>query len=155
VPRPRASFDTLRALGGVFLKRALTPVFLMAVIILVAAYALMLMLTMSFSNWWLLMLILLLPLTAVLFGITLVLRYVLRRILPRKLTAQERHQLEAFSDKLFSVAERGRTPYFILVFLVAKDVIRGRESAFLRSLIGDSRELMKDFASLQRLFERN
>ena len=149
---PKASVDTLRALSALFLLRVLKPVAVMLAIILAASYALTVMLVLSFTAWWLLLLLLLVPLTVIVLVIGSVLWYLLHRILPRQLSAAERDQLNGFTDKLFAVAEKTKTPYPILLFLVAKDVIRGKESSFLRGLISDSKSLMKELGEIQRLF---
>lgn len=152
MPSPKASFAALRALSALFLLRVLQPVLIMLAILTVAGYALMIMLTLSFSSWWLLLLILFIPLTLVFLVSGGILWLLLQRLLPRKLTASERSRLNAFTGQLFSLAERTKTPYPILLFLVAKDVLRGRESSFLRGMIGDSKTLMKEFDDIQALF---
>lgn len=146
------SVGALRALSALFLLRALRPVSVIAAVLLVAAYALTIMLSLSFSGWWLLLLIGLVPVTVVVAVISVVLFFLLRRLLPRKLSSPERVRLHAFTDKLFSIAEKTRTPYPILLFLVAKDVLRGRESSFLTGMIGDSRTLVREFSDIQALF---
>lgn len=147
-----ASIRAIRALGALFLIRALRPIAILVVILLAAAYILVIMLSLSFGSWWLLSLLLLVPVTSALALVAFGLWYFTQRILPRKLTKQEREQLNGFTDKLFGVAEKTRTPYPIILVLIAKDVLRGRESSFLSSMIGDSRSLLKEFSSIQRMF---
>lgn len=151
---PRASLDVLRALSALFLLRLLRPALFMITVLMVAGYTLTIMLTLSFSGWWLLLLLVLIPLTLIFLVLGTVLWFLLQRILPRKLSSLERSQLSDFTEQLFAIAEKTRTPYPILLFLIAKDVVRGRESSFLRGLIGDSRTLMKDFETVQRLFRQ-
>lgn len=153
MPSPKASLNALRALSRLFLLRVLRPALLMITILLVAGYALTLMLTLSFSGWWLLLLILLVPLTLIFLILGLVSWFLLQRLLPRKLSASEHTQLTDFTEKLFAVTERAKTPYPVLVFLVAKDVMRGKEVSFFHGIIGSSQSLVKEFAAIQRLFE--
>lgn len=154
MPSPRASLDALRALSALFLLRVLRPALFMITVLMVAGYVLTIMLTLSFSSWWLLLLFILIPLTLIFLVVGAVLWFLLQRILPRKLSSEERSRLNGFTERLFAIAEKTKTPYPILLFLVAKDVVRGKESAFLRGLIGDSKALMKEFSDIQALFRK-
>lgn len=154
MPNPKASLDTLRALSALFLLRILRPVLFMVTLLTIAGYILTIMLSLSFSGWWLLLLLVLVPFTVVFLLIGLVLWLLLQRLLPRKLTSRERSQLNGFTEQLFTIAEKTKTPYPILLFLVGKDVLRGKESSYLRGLIGDSRSLLKEFSDVQALFQK-
>ncbi len=154
MPDPRASLDAFRALSALFLLRILQPALVMSVIILIALYTLTILLALTFSTWWLLALFVLVPLTVFLLVAGYVLWYLLHKLLPRKLTSRERTKLHKFTETLWSVAEQVRLPYPVLLFLVAKDVLRGKESKFLRRLIGDSRDLMKEFGEIQAFFRQ-
>lgn len=148
----RRTTSALRALSALFLYRALQPVLVMSVILLVAAYVTMILLALSFSGWWWLLLILLLPLALVFVVLCYLMWFTIQKLMPRKLAPAEREQLQDFIEKLFSIADRGTLPYPVLLFLVAKDVIRGRESRFLSTLIGDSKALTHEFGEIQDLF---
>lgn len=150
---PRASFSALRALSALFFYRILYPTLFMVVILLIALYTLTVLLTLTFSAWWLLLLVILVPFTIFFLASGYMMWYLLRKLLPRHLTPHERERLTKFTDKLLGVAERARLPYPVLLFLVAKDVLRGKESKFLRSIIGDSRDLMKELEQIQGLFK--
>jgi hypothetical protein len=154
MPSPLASLNTLRALGALFLYRALHPVLFMIVIVMVALYVSTALLALSFSSWWWLLLIVLVPITIVLTLLGYVMWFLLQRLLPRKLSSDERYRLNAFTGKLLSIAERARLPYPVLVVLVGKDVIRGKESRFLSSVIGDSKALTKEFGEIREMFEK-
>ena len=149
-----ASFNALRAVSALVLARALRPVAIMVAILLFAGYALMIMLSLSFSSWWLLLLVLLIPITLVVLVVGLLLRFITQQILPRELTRDEHGRLQGFADKIFGIAEKTKTPYPVILFLIAKDVVRGRESSFIKGLIGDSRSLMKEFSEIQRWFSK-
>lgn len=152
MPDPRASLHALRALSALFLYKILYPALFMIVIVMVALYVLTVLLTLTFSSWWLLLLVILIPLTIVFLVTGFILWFLLQKLLPRRLSKHERQQINRFTDKLFTIAERARLPYPVLLFLVGKDVIRGKESRFLSELIGDSRGLMKEFEEIQGLF---
>lgn len=148
----RRSTSALRALSALFLYRALQPVLIMSVILLAAAFVTMILLALSFSNWWWLLLILLLPLTLVFVILCYLMWSMIQKLMPRKLTPNEREQLQNFIGKLFGIADRGSLPYPVLLFLVGKDVIRGRESRFINTLIGNSKALTHEFSDIQELF---
>ena len=154
MPDARASFDTFRALGALFLLRILQPTLVLTVIGLVALYVLAILLALTFSSWWLLTLVVLVPLTICLLVCGYVLWHLLHKLLPRKLSPQERTKLHSFTNTLWGIAEQVRLPYPVLLFLVAKDVLRGRESGFLKKMIGDSRDLMREFGEIQDLFRK-
>lgn len=154
MPDPRASIGALRALSALFFFKILHPTLVMVAVILIALYTSTILLALTFSNWWLLALVVLVPLTVILLIVGYLLWYLLHKLLPRKLSSDERIKLHKFTDKLWGVAEQVRLPYPVLLFLVAKDVLRGKESKFLRKIIGDSRDLMREFDDIQDLFRK-
>lgn len=154
MPDPRASIGTLRALSALFLFKILHPALVMIAIVLIALYTLTILLTLTFSNWWLLTLTVLIPITILILICGYIVWYLLHKLLPRKLSSEEQAKLHKFTDKLWGVAEQVRLPYPVLLFLVAKDVLRGKESKFLRKIIGDSHDLMKEFGEIQDLFRK-
>lgn len=151
---PSASLRAFRAVSAIILKKLLHPMQFMAIIILVAGYALMVFLSMSFSAWWYLLLVILLPLTVIFLIAKLISVYLLRIVAPHRLTESQQRKVTAFADKLFSVAERTQTPYMVMLFLIGRDVVRRRESEFLRNLVGDSKSLMTEFGEIIVLFEK-
>lgn len=106
----------------------------------------------SLSPWWWLFAVPFTLLVIVLSAIFGLLYVVARRLEPRHLEHQERRQIKAFTKKLLRISENSRTPYPLILLLIAKDVIRGRESRFLRDLIDDSQSLLGDFRAIQQLF---
>lgn len=148
----RRSMSALRALSALFLHRALQPVLVMSVILLVAAFVTMILLALSFSGWWWLLLIVLLPLTFIFVVLCYLMWFTIQRLMPRRLTHEEQAQLHDFIEKLFGIADRSSLPYPVILFLVGKDVIRGRECDFLNTLIGDSKTLTQEFSDIQDLF---
>lgn len=154
-PNTNVSVRALRALSALVLHRMLKPALFMIVIILSAFYVLTILLTLSFSAWWLLILILLLPLTLVLLILGYVMWFLLQKLLPRKLSTTERNRLDAFIEKISDIADRIKLPYPVMILLVVKDVIRGKESKFIRGIIGDSKELTAEFGEIQELFKES
>lgn len=154
MPSLRPSIDALRALSALFLYKALQPMLVMGLVLLGAGFVSMILLALSFSAWWWLLLVLLLPVTLIFVVLCYLMWQALKKLLPRKLADDEQEQLRDFNDKLFGIADRGRMPYPVLVFLVAKDVVRGKESQFLNNLIGDSKALTQEFSDIQELFKK-
>jgi len=149
---PSSTIDALRALGALALRQLLRPVAVMAAILLAASYALMVFLSLSFSAWWWLLLIILFPVTFICLVIAGIAWLLTERLLPRRLTRDERRQLLSFTSKVTSLAERGRLPFPLLLVVLARDVVWGRESSYLRSIIGDSKQLTREFHDIRELF---
>lgn len=152
MPKPKTAITALRAVSALVLKRLLHPMMLMTIIVLGGAYVLMILLVLSFSIWWLLLLIILIPLTLI-FGILgYILWYLLQRLMPKEVEKDDREKLGSFTDKVFTLVEKTKTPYPVTLFLIGKDVIRGKESAYIGGLIGDSNDLIKKFEEIQEVF---
>lgn len=149
---PNPSINALRAISAIILKKLINPLQFMAMIVLVALWVTMLLLVFSFSSWWLLGLIVLVPLTILVTIIALASRLIIQFILPSALSSDQRSAVNAFCDKILAVIEQSQTPHLIAGFLIAKDLLRRRESEFIRSIIGDSRSLLRDFQEIQALF---
>lgn len=144
--------NVMRVLSALLLKRLLRPVLIILVITGVALYVLTAFLALSFSAWWWLLLLIFIPVTVFLGLLVYLLWFLFGKLLPRKLSKPEQQKLNGFIETLFSLAERSKTPYPILLFLIAKDVIRGKESSFLRDLIGDSKKVTQEFEQIRTLF---
>lgn len=101
------------------------------------------------SSWWFALLIILLPIAVITAAIASLLWAISGRILPSHLTKVDEKQLISFSDKVLGVVENLRIPYPILLLLIAKDVLRGKQSKFLTNIIEDSKQLKADLSALQ------
>ena len=143
--------NVMRILSALLLKRLLKPVLVIVAIVGAALYVITALLALSFSSWWWLLLLILIPVTIFLLLLALVLRFLLNKLIPQKLSKSERNKVSGFIDTLFSLAERSKTPYPVLLFLIAKDVVRGKESSFLRDLIGDSKKVTGEFEEIRTL----
>ncbi len=142
----------MRILSALLLKRLLKPVLVIGAFIGLALYTLTVFLAISFSTWWLLALVILVPITVFLILLASLIWFLLGKLSPKKLSKPEQQKVDGFIDTLFSLAERSKTPYPVLLFLIAKDVIRGKESSFIRDLIGDSKKVTKEFEEIRTLF---
>jgi len=148
----KTSIAAMRAISALLLQRFLYPIMFMIIILTVAAYVATILLSLSFSAWWWLLLIILVPTSLLFFATGYVAWFLIQQLVPRKLTSSERKRLKGFIDKLFDLAERTRTPYPVLLFLVAKDAIQGKGSSFVGNLIGDSRDAVREFNDIQAMF---
>lgn len=119
---------------------------------LVVLVILDILLAVMYSTWWLLFLIILIPLVLLALVIGAILWAIARRMAPRALSPEERRCITTFTDKLKRIAEARATPLPIIVILIAKDVVRGKKSDYLENMINDSTTLKQDFMEITALF---
>lgn len=149
-----SSVAALRALSALLLKKLLQPIMVLVVIVVASVYLLTIFLALSFSDWWWLLLVIWLPLTMMLLAVGYVIWFLVETLLPKKLSKTEKKTISDYTDKLVNLAEKSRTPYPVILFLIAKDVVRGKESAFLSGMIGDSKSLVRGFTDVQEIFKK-
>ncbi len=106
----------------------------------------------SASTWWWLLLIILVPLTFISAAILFTVWQLSKKLQPRPLQKYERAKMLRFSDKLLRVAEVRATPLPVIAFFIAKDVIRGKKSTYIESIIGDSTSLKQDLVEIRDMF---
>lgn len=104
------------------------------------------------SSWWLLGLVVIIPLGIACLVIGLVLWFLAKRLEPRALTDSERQHIRDFTGKIMRLVEVRATPPPVIVFLIAKDVIRGRRSGYVEGLLKDSGSLKGDFERIVGMF---
>ena len=146
------TIQALRAVTGVYYRRILYPVVGIGAIIILALYALVVWLATTVSPILWLLLIILIPLTIVAGAITAGLFVASRAIMPRNLTRAERQTITGFGNSLFGLLERGRVPYPLVLVMIGKDVLRRRESTFLKEVINDTSSLKSDFSRIRDMF---
>lgn len=110
------------------------------------------LLSILYSSWWLLGLVVIIPLGIACLVIGLVLWFLAKRLEPRSLTSSERLQIRDFTGKIMRLVEVRATPPPVIVFLIAKDVIRGRRSGYVEGLLKDSGSLKGDFERIAGMF---
>ena len=147
-----SSILALRAISAVTLRRILLPVLCVAGVILLLFYALVLYLTSQVDVWWILLLVILLPLTLVVLLVGTALWLASGKLFPASYDKRYKKQITAFTDKIMGLVEHSKTPYPIHLFLIGKDIIRGKESSHLKGMIGDSGSLKRDFDEIRKLF---
>ena len=142
----------VRALTATVFQRVYRPVAWVIGGILCLLFILITWLGATISHWWWVLFVFITPLTIALTITGIVLWLLSEKLQPRRLQSSERTLLEAFADKLMRIAEVRATPVPVLVFLIAKDVVRGRKSTYLEHIIKDSSSLAGDFAHIRDMF---
>lgn len=143
---------TLRIITAVTLRRILTPVLGVTGVAFLVSYVCTTLLVSQVSGWWLLLLILLIPLTLVFALIGTGLWLVSGKLLPSNYQKAYKKDVVAFTDKMMRLIESSKTPYPIHLLLIGKDVVRGKESSHLKEIINDSKTLKRDFDELRKKF---
>ena len=148
----KATIQTFRALTATVFRRAFIPAAWIVGSVITALY----LLTFYLGGWvhpfWWLLLVVLMPVTLVVVALAAAAWYLSGRLFPRPLTVAEQTQIKDFSDKIIRVAEVRATPIPIVFMLIAKDVIRGKNSSYIESIVDDSASLKDDFLSLRNMF---
>lgn len=111
------------------------------------------LLSILYSSWWLLGLIIIVPLGLIVLAAGLLIWFIAKRLEPRRLKKSDREQIENFTDKIIRIVEVRATPLPIIVFLIAKDVIRGKKSSYVEGILDDSTSLKRDFTGIVGLFQ--
>lgn len=146
----RPAARVVRAVGSDFLRRSLRPL-----VLIVAAVSVTLLLLgawlVSRNAWWLLIELPLAFFSLALLGAFLFLRRVMRSIDPVT-DKSDRKAVSEFTDTLLRTTENLRTPYPLILFRVATDVVmrRSGDDSFIASVAKDSTTLWPDFLALQR-----
>lgn len=140
----------IRAITAVFVRRILKWILVVGIGIIVISFVLTAYLASVFSVWWWLLLIVIWPPTVIVLIIAGLMWLITSRLLPRKFNRQEQRRITNFTDKLFGVAETPRTPYPLLLVLVGKDIVRGRQSQFITETIQNSKSLRTEYEEIRQ-----
>ncbi len=147
-----AHISAARAVTAIFFQGLLKFALLLATSILIVLIILTAVLATQISNWWWLLLIFFVPVYLIAIGLGFGLYALSNRLLPRKLTKEERSRISDFTSKVSGLVETAKTPYPLVAVLVAKDVLRGKRSRFLEENILSSQSIKSDYAEIQKLF---
>lgn len=104
------------------------------------------------TAWWLIFMILLLPVSLVVLALGIGGWWLSGKVLPRHLSRDEKQHIDHFNDKLFGLVEEARTPVPILGILFAFDVMRGRGNSRIQAAVENSASLKGDFEQIRRMF---
>ena len=149
------TIDALRAITALVFQRILTPILWGIGGVIVAIYFLIIYLSGWVHPLWWLLLIILIPLTLIITGLTFIVWTLSSRLIPRPMTNEERKQLTEISDRIIRVAEVRATPIPVLLFLIAKDVIRSKKSSYIESVVKDTTSLKQDFTTVRQMFNNS
>ena len=147
-----ASFLALRAITGVTFRRILLLASTFTGLAFSILWILLILLASTVSTWWWIGAIILVPLTITVAVIGMVLFILANRLIPRKMTREERTKVHKFTSTLLGLAEVRATPWPLLAFLIGKDIIRGRSSSYIESTINDAKGLRTQFDAIRQLF---
>ncbi|MFZ1257923.1 MAG: hypothetical protein WAQ25_00435 [Candidatus Saccharimonas sp.] len=147
--------SAIRSLTAIFFQRLFVPILWVGGITLFLLYVVVICLAAWVHPAWWLALTILMPLSIAATGVVIVLWHLSSRLLPRHISWGERRQLHVFIDKILSIAEVRSTPLPVLIFLVAKDILRGKKSQYLADTVSRTLSLRSDFQAICRLFTKN
>ena len=149
----KASIQALRALTAVIFQRLFTPIMWVVGACIVAC----LLVTIYLGGWvhplWWLLLVIVTPVTLIIVAVAAAIWYLSTRLIPRPLSSSERRQLNDAADKVLRVAEVRATPLPWMFIMIAKDVIRGKNSSYLETVVSDTTSLKQTFLDIRALFE--
>ena len=142
----------IRAVTAVFFQKTFMPTVIVIAVLLTLLWSAVIYLGSAIHGLWFIFLVPLLPATIVFFAVAAGLWALSKKLLPRKLSREERRVMQRFTDKLFRVAAVKATPVPVLAFMIAKDVARGRKSEYVESTVQDATSLAGDFNAISKLF---
>lgn len=148
-----STVSALRAISAITMRRILVPILWIAGGVLTVLYIGTIYLFTEIDPWWALLLIVLIPITIIITLLGIGLWFVSGKLLPRNYDAKHKKSITSFTDKILGLVENSKTPYPIHLFLIGKDIIRGKESRHLKGMIDDSSSLKRDFDAIKRSFE--
>lgn len=145
------SVTVIRAVVAEFVQRIYLPILIVAIIISVFLAVGSILLTMV-SVWWWILAVPVFILVLVAATVLIVARLVIMSLTPKQSTTQK-FAVKAFVDKLQNLSEITQTPKIVLLFRIVKDAVIVTDDGFLKTTIGHSLSLKKDFVHLQQLFQ--
>lgn len=145
-------FHAVRALTTLLFRKLAVPLAWFVALFFSALIVAIIVLSIVVSQWWALALIFILPLATLTTGLGAFGWLISERLLPRKLTADERLLLSVFTDKIINVAEARATPLPILGLYVARDLIAHPKKSYVETLIGNVASLRSDFTQIVNIF---
>ncbi len=147
-----ASLQAIRAITGVYFQKLVAIGAVIGGLFFAALWTLLIWLTTK-DGLWALFFVVLVPATIVFVFLVIMLWTLGQSVVPRKLKRAEKKTVAAIGSKLISINDTVRAPWFVSVFLIGKDVVRGRESAYIRTAIANTSGIKDDFMRVRRIFE--
>jgi hypothetical protein len=105
-----------------------------------------------FSPWWWLLLVPAVVLLAIVTIIRLVVRFIIGRIHGGRMSKQQAEALDGFVDKIQALLEARATPPWMFAAICIKDLLIHRDVTTIKSIIGSTTTLKRDYQELEKLF---
>lgn len=145
-----AHIKTSRAVGSEFIGRKLSGITTLVAILSMAFLGFGIWLT-TISGWWWILLIVIIA--WIMLGVMLLtIAWFATRILRPGMTADQRHAVSDFVDKIERVSETVQITPFMIFFKILKDMLFPPEKPFIRQIADDSTSLHSDYIALAKLF---
>jgi len=150
----KSHVDPIRAIGAEFLRRTFTGFMLLFIAINVVLVLVIAFLIVQISAWWWL----LAAGWLLVFGIgsaVLLAAYLIIKAVNPQLSKPQRVAVQSFVDKFERIAEQLSTPWIIIAFRVARDVIWPRRNqSYIKSVAEDGTTLHADYLELTKAFKQ-
>ncbi len=143
-----------RAIAGTTFRRVFKPLAIVIGVVFALLYIGLFLLASNVSVWWLIFLVILIPITLFVVVILLVVWKLSGLISPRKLDKSEKAEINKFTDSLIEVWEVKSTPMPVVAFMVGKDLLSKRKSAYVEKFVNSSASLKTDFSKIVSLFDK-
>lgn len=145
-----AHIKTTRAVGAEFVRRKLSGITLIIAVLSALFLGLGIWLT-AISNWWWILLIIIIA-WIMLGVILLTVAWFAARLLRPQMTADQRHAVSDFVDKIERVSETIQITPFMIFFRILKDMLFPSDKTFIRQIADDSTTLHSSYLQLAKLF---
>lgn len=147
--------QALRAITYTTLRAIVTPLAWIVGCVVGVSIVTTVLLAIIHSSWWLLGLIIFIPLGLVVAAAIVIILAMLSGLKPKGLSKEHQQQIRSFTDKITRIIEVRATPLPLIVFFIAKDVVRGKKSSYIEGLLNDSRDLKPGFDAIVGIFRNN
>lgn len=144
----------MRAITGVYFQKLITTSAEIGGIVLALFWALIIWLTTSVDQLWGLFFLVLVPLSVVSVIIYSLMLRLGKELLPRPLTKHEKLKVTRLGDRIFQTTETATTAWPYHLLLIGKDVLRGKESGYIKDVISNTTSLRDEFLNIRQLFKQ-
>ena len=144
--------NPIRAIGAEFLRRKFSFFVLLFIAINTVLVLILAFLIIQISAWWWLLALAWFLAFGIVSAVFVTAYLVIQTINPR-LSKPQKVAVRSFVDKFERVAEQIGTPWIIIGFRIARDVIwPGRRQTYIQSVAKDGTSLHKDYLELTKAF---
>jgi membrane protein implicated in regulation of membrane protease activity len=142
--------NVLRALSKVVAKKAIFLYLILVSVILTLMFICIGLLTYFFSLWWLLLLIIYIPLVTISAIVYVAARLIAHGIYPAPLSRKQKQHLQEFTDKILYLLETKGMGWWWFATLCVRDLLVYRELRTLKNILLDTTSLKNDFSNLEQ-----